>query len=172
VWLDSDIVASKEEKPLGIEVVLLLWILSWVAVIWVISDAGQRYENGIGCLWGLVVLALGPIALIAYLIVRPPKLDEQPGNDYAYRPPSSKKADRASSPDIKPTKNCEKCGAENKWYSQFCKECRAEFPRRDEKKKPATQQGQSTQRQLCKNCGAANEGDALFCNRCGHKLGS
>ncbi len=47
-----------------------------LAPFWVYSDASRRYEQGIGCLWALIVVALGPLALIAYLLVRPPLNDQ------------------------------------------------------------------------------------------------
>lgn len=50
-------------------IVLLLWIASILVFFWVWSDASERHGKNIGCLWGLAVLALGPIAIIAYLIV-------------------------------------------------------------------------------------------------------
>lgn len=50
--------------------ILLIWILSIVAVIWVYSDAKDKQGTNLGCLWALVVFAAGPIGLIAYLIVR------------------------------------------------------------------------------------------------------
>lgn len=50
--------------------ILLIWILSIVALFWVWSDASDKRGTNIGCLWALVVLILGPIGLIAYLIVR------------------------------------------------------------------------------------------------------
>ncbi|MBM7621915.1 threonine dehydrogenase-like Zn-dependent dehydrogenase [Bacillus tianshenii] len=51
-------------------IILLIWILSIVAVIWVYSDAKEKQGTNLGCLWALVVFAAGPIGLIAYLIVR------------------------------------------------------------------------------------------------------
>ncbi|MBB3114385.1 hypothetical protein FHS18_006506 [Paenibacillus phyllosphaerae] len=52
------------------ELFLLLWIVSIIALFWVWSDASARRGGNIGCLWALVVFILGPIGLIAYLIVR------------------------------------------------------------------------------------------------------
>ncbi|WP_164931664.1 hypothetical protein [Longirhabdus pacifica] len=53
------------------EIFIFLWfIISIVALIWVYSDASGKKGTNIGCLWTLVVFALGPIGLIAYLIVR------------------------------------------------------------------------------------------------------
>lgn len=49
-------------------IVFLLWILSIIIMFWVWQDASERHGKNIGCLWGLAVLALGPIAVIAYLI--------------------------------------------------------------------------------------------------------
>jgi hypothetical protein len=48
----------------------LCWILSILALFWVYADASRKRGANIGCLWALVVLLLGPIGLIAYLIVR------------------------------------------------------------------------------------------------------
>ncbi|MFZ5823362.1 MAG: hypothetical protein ACOY94_03335 [Bacillota bacterium] len=48
--------------------VVLLWIISIIAFFWVWSDATDRHGKNIGCLWGLAVIALGPLAIIAYLI--------------------------------------------------------------------------------------------------------
>lgn len=48
----------------------LLWVASIIGVFWVWSDASQKRGTNIGCLWALVVLALGPIGLIAYLFVK------------------------------------------------------------------------------------------------------
>lgn len=50
-------------------IIVLLWVLSILALFWVWSDASERHGKNIGCLWVLAVLALGPIALIAYLLV-------------------------------------------------------------------------------------------------------
>lgn len=47
---------------------ILLWVLSIVAFFWVWNDASFRHGSNIGCLWGLAVLALGPIAILAYLV--------------------------------------------------------------------------------------------------------
>jgi hypothetical protein len=49
---------------------IILWVLSFIALFWVWSDASDKRGGNIGCLWALIVLALGPIGLIAYLIVR------------------------------------------------------------------------------------------------------
>lgn len=51
-------------------IVVLLWLLSIVATIWVWMDASDKRGGNIGCLWALVVLLLGPIGFIAYLFVR------------------------------------------------------------------------------------------------------
>jgi hypothetical protein len=49
---------------------VLLWLLSIIGLIWVWKDATEKRGTNIGCLWALVVLALGPIGFIAYLFVR------------------------------------------------------------------------------------------------------
>lgn len=49
-------------------IVILLWVLSIVVFFWVWQDAAERHGQNIGCLWGLAVLALGPISVIAYLL--------------------------------------------------------------------------------------------------------
>jgi hypothetical protein len=49
---------------------LLLWLGSIIAFLWVWKDASEKRGTNIGCLWALVVLALGPIGFIAYLFVR------------------------------------------------------------------------------------------------------
>jgi hypothetical protein len=49
-------------------IAVVLWILSIVVFFWIWSDASDRHGSSIGCLWALAVLALGPIAIIAYLI--------------------------------------------------------------------------------------------------------
>lgn len=48
--------------------VILLWIISIIAFFWVWGDATDRHGKNIGCLWGLAVIALGPLAIIAYLL--------------------------------------------------------------------------------------------------------
>ncbi|MBP2019200.1 hypothetical protein J2Z79_002625 [Symbiobacterium terraclitae] len=53
---------------MGAFLVLLLWIASIVLFLWIWSDATDRHGQSIGCLWALAVLALGPIAIIAYFI--------------------------------------------------------------------------------------------------------
>lgn len=53
---------------MGVLIGLLLWILSIVVFFWLWSDATDRHGKNIGCLWALAVLALGPIAVIAYLL--------------------------------------------------------------------------------------------------------
>lgn len=50
--------------------IILLWIISIIAIFWVYGDASEKRGGNIGCLWALVVFILGPIGLIAYLIVR------------------------------------------------------------------------------------------------------
>lgn len=47
---------------------ILLWLASIVLFFWIWSDATDRHGKNIGCLWALAVLALGPIAIIAYFI--------------------------------------------------------------------------------------------------------
>jgi len=131
-------------------IVVLLWVLSWVAVFWVYSDASQRYESSIGCLWALVVLALGPIALIGYLLVRPPRLDEA-----AYEERQRRR--------IRSAKTCWNCGAENSWNARYCKNCQVELRR-------SGSGVSSTERRLCPQCGASNGADARFCNQCGKSL--
>jgi hypothetical protein len=49
----------------------LIWLVfGIIAAIWVTMDATDRHGDNLGCLWGLMVFALGPIALIAYIVVR------------------------------------------------------------------------------------------------------
>ncbi|MEW8979834.1 MAG: hypothetical protein AB2385_15700 [Symbiobacterium sp.] len=48
--------------------IALIWIASIVLFFWVWGDATDRHGQNIGCLWALAVLALGPIAIIAYLL--------------------------------------------------------------------------------------------------------
>jgi hypothetical protein len=51
--------------------IIFLWItIGIVALIWVFSDATERYGDHLGCIWTLLVIALGPLAIIAYLIIR------------------------------------------------------------------------------------------------------
>lgn len=52
------------------EFLIIWWILSLIALLWVWSDASEKKGANIGCLWALVVFLLGPIGFIAYLIVR------------------------------------------------------------------------------------------------------
>jgi hypothetical protein len=48
-----------------------LWfIIGFIALIWVYSDASGKRGSNIGCLWALVVFLLGPIGFIIYLFVR------------------------------------------------------------------------------------------------------
>lgn len=49
---------------------LLFWLFSIFAVFWVWNDASGKRGKNRGCLWTLVVIALGPLGFIAYLIVR------------------------------------------------------------------------------------------------------
>lgn len=53
---------------MGALIALLLWVGSIVLFFWIWSDASNRHGSNIGCLWALAVLALGPIAIIAYLL--------------------------------------------------------------------------------------------------------
>lgn len=50
--------------------IIFLWIVSIIGIFWVYGDASKKRGTNIGCLWALVVLALGPIGFIAYLFVR------------------------------------------------------------------------------------------------------
>lgn len=47
---------------------LAIWIASIIIFFWIWQDATDRHGKSIGCLWALAVLALGPIAVIAYLL--------------------------------------------------------------------------------------------------------
>lgn len=47
---------------------LVIWLLSILLFFFIWSDASDRHGKNIGCLWALAVLALGPIAIIAYFI--------------------------------------------------------------------------------------------------------
>jgi len=49
-------------------IAFLLWLGSIILFFWIWSDASNRHGGSIGCLWALAVLALGPIAIIAYLL--------------------------------------------------------------------------------------------------------
>ena len=141
---------------MGAIVVLALWVLSWIAVFWVYSDASERYEyeSSIGCLWALVVLALGPIAFIAYLLVRPPRrIDDTP-----YEP------SRASRQDIRSTKHCPECHAAIAWNARYCSSCQADLSR--------TGPGPANREEdlLCRACGRWNEAEARYCSQCGESL--
>ncbi|BAD41791.1 hypothetical protein STH2806 [Symbiobacterium thermophilum IAM 14863] len=48
--------------------VALLWLASILIFLWIWDDATRRHGQNIGCLWALAVLALGPIAIIAYFL--------------------------------------------------------------------------------------------------------
>ena len=48
----------------------IVWLLCLIAFLWVFFDAQKKQGTNIGCIWALVVLILGPIGLLAYLIVR------------------------------------------------------------------------------------------------------
>ncbi len=136
-------------------IVLALWVLSWIAVFWVYSDASERYESSIGCLWALVVLALGPIAFIAYLLVRPPgRIDDEA----AYEPTG------ASRQDIRSTKHCPECHAEIAWNARYCSSCQADVTRRDPA--PASREEDL----LCRGCGRWNSAEARYCSQCGERL--
>lgn len=49
---------------------ILIWLASILAMLWLWKDASEKRGGHIGCLWVLIVFALGPIGFIAYLIVR------------------------------------------------------------------------------------------------------
>lgn len=49
-------------------IVVALWIASILIFLWIWDDATRRHGKNIGCLWALAVLALGPIAIIAYFL--------------------------------------------------------------------------------------------------------
>ncbi|WP_434512170.1 hypothetical protein [Desulfitobacterium sp. AusDCA] len=49
---------------------VLIWLASIFAMFWLWKDASEKRGGHIGCLWVLIVFALGPIGFIAYLIVR------------------------------------------------------------------------------------------------------
>jgi hypothetical protein len=51
-------------------IVILIWVISIGATIWVYQDASDKRGENLGCLWALAILALGPIGFIAYLFVR------------------------------------------------------------------------------------------------------
>ncbi|CAG9620428.1 hypothetical protein [Sutcliffiella rhizosphaerae] len=48
----------------------LFYLASYLILFWVFIDAKNKRGMNIGCLWALIVLATGPLGLIAYLIVR------------------------------------------------------------------------------------------------------
>lgn len=128
--------------------VLLIWLASIVAIFWVHSDASQRYpESSIGCLWALMVLALGPIAIIAYFLVRPPVPAELPMSDR---------------PHVTPTRECPSCGTKNRWNMQFCRSCGKEVRYRPS----ASGTGAIT----CPSC-HERVPRGRFCSRCGESLG-
>jgi len=50
---------------------VIIWFIIWIFVaIWVYKDAEKRGSNGI--LWLILVLLLGIIAIIIWLVIRPP----------------------------------------------------------------------------------------------------
>ena len=51
-------------------IVALLWIASIIGIFWVYDDASRRKGGEMGCMWALVVLALGPIGFLGYLLAR------------------------------------------------------------------------------------------------------
>lgn len=55
---------------LSILAFIVIWVVSIAVLFWVWRDASEKRGGNIGCLWVLVIVALGPIGLIAYLIVR------------------------------------------------------------------------------------------------------
>lgn len=50
--------------------VVLIWLASILGLFWLWNDASGKRGGHIGCLWVLIVIALGPIGFIAYLIAR------------------------------------------------------------------------------------------------------
>lgn len=54
----------------GFMLVVLIWLASILGLFWLWNDASGKRGGHIGCLWVLIVIALGPIGFIAYLIAR------------------------------------------------------------------------------------------------------
>ncbi|MGA9347248.1 MAG: hypothetical protein WBW48_00395 [Anaerolineae bacterium] len=48
--------------------VLAIFILTLVAMFWVYQDAEKRGKTG--CIWLLLISAMGPLGIIAYLVLR------------------------------------------------------------------------------------------------------
>lgn len=120
---------------------------SVIAPLWIYADSRRRYEQGIGCLWTLVAVALGPLALLGYLVSRPAELD----SEVKVEPPLSHK-------------DCPSCAAENPWNAMFCGLCGVSL--RTAVRKPAL----SGDRVTCISCGERVPG-GCFCVRCGNSLG-
>ncbi|QFT87614.1 hypothetical protein FIU87_03030 [Bacillus sp. THAF10] len=51
-------------------IIPFFYFVSYVILFWVFVDARDKHGTNIGCLWALIVLATGPLGLIAYLVVR------------------------------------------------------------------------------------------------------
>lgn len=51
---------------------VILWIASIIAIVWVWKDASKKRGRNMGYLWSLIVVALGPIGLLGYLFARNP----------------------------------------------------------------------------------------------------
>ena len=102
-------------------------------------------------MWALMVLALGPIALIAYLMVRPaePPLVSGRGSD---------------GPEIKSTRACPGCGLENDWNRHYCRSCGRELRRRR-----AQPTGQIPRQVTCQSC-KRRVPSGSYCSYCGEPL--